>query len=127
MGILTLSMQNQIRDMTYDELVALILGFQDQLSAMFLGGGFQPGQPLLVGDSGPEIAMFNGTGNIYPLRDLLFRTAPPTNVGGGTNIDQSMNLGGFNFPDPRGIPPTYIKAMERIASNIVRRSWAGRS
>jgi hypothetical protein len=126
LGILTNFMRSDIMQMPYDELVSFIEYLQDQLGFRQLGGSFQPGQPIVVGESGMEIARFPGTGMIDPIRSLLFRTPPPVGVGGTTNIDRSTNLGGFNFPDPRGIPPNYIRMMETIASNVLRKSYAGR-
>lgn len=125
LGILTPLIQGDIMDMSYDELVGFIEYLQGQLGYAAVGGSAQPGQPMMVGELGQEIVRFPGTANIDPVRSLLFRTTPPVGIN-GSNIDNSMNLGGFNFPDPRGLPPVYIKMMETIAANIIRNAWAGR-
>jgi hypothetical protein len=126
LGILTNAMRADIMDMGYDELAGFIEWLQGQLGYAALGGSSQPGQPMVVGELGTEFIRLPSTANIDPVRSLLFRSTPPVGIGGPTSIDNSTNLGGFNFPDPRGIPPVYIKMMETLAANIIRSSWAGR-
>lgn len=126
----------EVRDiiwaMTRDELLAYIRDLQRQTGQSgtipgqrALGGGFLPNQPLLVGENGPELVRFNRTGMVEPLSTIMARPAPFSQFTSITN--NSMNLGGFTFPDPRGIPPAYIAMMERIASQVVLEAWAARS
>jgi hypothetical protein len=116
---------SMIIDMTMQELIDFVLWLQDQVdpSPYALGGGFGPGQTMLVGEQGPEIVRFNAAGVVDPLRAAMFRNMPALGMGGTTNIDRSVNMGGFSFPDPRGIPPVYIEMMKNIAHGVVKKSW----
>lgn len=126
LGILTPIMENDIRQMMREELMAFIDWLQGQLGSAALGGSFQPGQPMVVGELGPELVSFPGTGRIDPISALLFRTPPSVSTGNINNIDQSTNLGGVHIPDPRGMPPVYIKIVEGIVANAIRKGYAGR-
>lgn len=126
LGLLTPVMLQDIMAMTYGELVDFVQWLQNQLGVKALGGGIIPGQPQLVGEHGPEILSAAGVGRIDTFNNLLFRNSLPFGGGGTTNIDQSMNMGGITFPDPRGLPPTYIREMENIALRVSKRGWSGR-
>jgi hypothetical protein len=116
-----------IANMTMDELIAFVEWLQNQAKGLALGGSFQPGEMLKLAELGvSELVSFNKTGTVEPISSLLFRSTPPVGIGGGTTINNNSNLGGFNFPDPRGLPPTYLKMMEVMAANMIRQAWAGR-
>jgi chemotaxis protein histidine kinase CheA len=117
--------RNQLLD--YIEDLQRQLGQQGQSSPnpRALGGGFLPGQPLLVGENGPELVEFNRVGRITPLSTIMSRPAPISQFLAVTN--NTMNVGGVNFPDPRGIPPAYISMAEQIAARVVAEAWASRS
>jgi hypothetical protein len=125
LGLLTDQYMDLIMSLPYDDLVQLVDDLQQMVNAsgLALGGGVTPGYAW-VGEQGPELVRFNQAARIDPA--ALFRNAPTAVCGGGsTTIDRSINMGGLSFPDPRGIPPTYIAAMENIAANVVKKSWRG--
>lgn len=129
LGFSTSKIAAIIQGLGLDELSSLVRDWLEQLKELGLrqlGGSVLPGQSVLVGEGGiPEIVRGAGALQVDPLSALLFRNAPPTNIGGNvTNIDRSSNFGGFNFPDPRGIPPTYTAAMENIAARVVKKAWS---
>jgi hypothetical protein len=79
----------------------------------------------VVGEQGEaEIVRMGGAGRIDVFKDLLFRSTPAVGVGGVTHNDNSMNMGGFNIPDPRGMPLTYVRQVENIISNAIKQAWA---
>jgi hypothetical protein len=118
----------EIMDMTYNELVGFIAYLQELVSAQgyALGGGFLPNRPLLVGEREAEIVEFNRAGRITPISALMER--PPSMLAGlgETNIDQSLHLEGMTFPDPRGISPSTLAAMENVAANTALKIWGKR-
>ena len=122
-GLLDSDMRNEIMTLEYDDLKDLIDYLQSLLPGYALGGGFGPGLAV-VGERGEEIVNMSGAGKIDVFKDLLFRTAPTVGVGGITHTDNSTNLGGFNIPDPRGLPPTYVRIVENMISNAIRQAWA---
>ena len=126
LGILTDSYRDSIYGLSYDDLVELVAELQEMVKAdgRALGGGVAPGNYQWVGEDGPELVRFNQAARIDPA--ALFRNQPPAGVGGGsTSIDQSVNAQ-FTFPDPRGIPPTYIAAMKNIAAGAIKKSLRNR-
>jgi len=116
-----------IASLPYEDLASLVLNWQEQVAVgnYALGGGVSPSTGYAwVGEDGPELVRFNQAARIDPAH--LFRNAPPAGIGGGiTTIDQSMS-NQFSFPDPRGIPPTYIATMENIAAKVIKKSYRGR-
>jgi len=125
LGILTPLIQGDIMDMGYQELVDFVTWLQEQLGQRYLGGGFGPG-PLLVGERGPEIIDMPGAGRIIPNHSPVFSNMLTSGARGGSmTINNTMDVTN-QFPDPRGIPPTYIKAMENIAVRVAKRTWAGK-
>ena len=115
-----------IYEMGYDELTGFIDWMQGQLGYYALGGGFGPGVAM-VGEAGQaEIVRMGGAGRIDVFKDLLFRSVPPVGIGGTSSVDNSTNFGGFNIPDPRGLPPTYKQQVENMISNAVKTAWASK-
>lgn len=126
LGILNPVMQNDIMQMTFDEIVAFIEWLQEQLNPRQFGGAFLPNQLLRVGEDGEEIVSFNRAGRVDPVSSMMAFRPPSQPAGGGiTNIDQSIQVG-FDIPDPRGLTPVQIRAMENIAANVVKRSLVGK-
>jgi hypothetical protein len=124
LGILDQDTRNEIMTLEYGDLVAFIEWLQSQLPGYALGGGFGPGLAV-VGEQGEaEIVRMGGAGRIDVFKDLLFRSTPAVGVGGVTHNDNSMNMGGFNIPDPRGMPLTYVRQVENIISNAIKQAWA---
>ena len=113
--------QSLISSLPYDDLAALVFELQDMVNAkgMALGGGVTPGYRW-VGEEGRELVRFNQAARIDPA--ALFRNQPAVGISSGnTSIDQSVS-NQFSFPDPRGIPPTYIATMENIAAKVIEKS-----
>ena len=82
---------------------------------------------MIIGEAGiPEMVEFNAAGRVHNLRELLFRTPAAAGMGGTINYNNQTTMGGITFPDPRGVPPIYIKMMENISARIVKKALAGR-
>ena len=42
------------------------------------------------------------------------------------DVESCAIVGGFNIPDPRGLPPTYVRIVQNMISTAVREAWASK-
>ena len=125
LGMLDQDTRNEIMTLDYSDLSAFIDYLQSLLPGYALGGGYGPGLAV-VGELGEEVVNMGGAGRIDVFKDLLFRSTPPVGIGGNTHNDNSTNMGGFNIPDPRGLPPTYKRIVQNMIRDAVREAYPRR-
>lgn len=125
LGMLDQDTRNEIMTLDYSDLSAFIEYLQSLLPGYALGGGYGPGLAV-VGELGEEVVNMGGAGRIDVFKDLLFRSTPPVGIGGNTHNDNSTNMGGFNIPDPRGLPPTYKRIVQNMIRDAVREAYPRR-